>query len=186
MSIPPFRSKKTLKLAACRFLLCHNPQGFYPLDMERIVEIDLNMRFLLLDDISHYYTAPLYVACDQKTIVVENDFYRNPKKKKKLRFWLAYGCASTILHGDLFRALNIHSHDQYLFYLINLPDKAISRFSFQAAYLAGQILAPSREIWLQVDQVTNFSSIAGHLARYFGVSEEFIRFRLRQENLGNL
>lgn len=160
----------------------HWPHGF-PVDVEKIVELELGMEIIPAANLWKGADTEAFLATDFKTIIVDKDIYLEDRLGNKLRFALAHEVGHFVLHRDLFAYYQISSAEEYIRFIREIPDASYRRIELQANLFAANLLMPE-EILLNKfrEKAANqdgVDSVLNEASRYFGVSNEAMKYRLR-------
>lgn len=174
-----------------------------PIDMERVIYEGLNMDIEPRHGVSRLIKIDAYLKSDLTGIVVDYDQYMDDKNRyeRRLRFSFAHEIGHYVLHKYIYNKFEIESPKEYYDFIINIPDYEYRAFEFQANEFAGRLLVPRERLIAELNQVCDeakgygdqgliqadkelfIERTAPRLCRPFGVSEDVIVRRVREETL---
>lgn len=93
-----------------QFLTSYHPRLSLPIPIEEIAEQKLNLRIHEQMNLKKDYDVDGFLISDLTTIFIDFDLYMN--FENRTRFTIAHEIGHFILHGDLFKSLNINSIEE--------------------------------------------------------------------------
>ena len=199
-----YLSKKDLRAEAEKFREQYWPNGVLPVNMEEIIEAKLDLDIEPLHGISELINIDAYLKSDISGIVVDYKQYMDNENRyeRRLRFSFAHETGHYVLHDYIFNNFNIDNPKDYYDFIINAPKEDYRYFEYQANEFAGRLLVPKEELievlgvacdaikekgdeqfLINTDKDIVLLGSAPKLCRPFGVSEEVIIRRVREEGL---
>lgn len=192
MNLPIQRlSYKKIGEIADNFLLQHHPILSLPIPIEEIVEQKLNIKISEKADLRKDYDVEGFLTSDLTTIFLDFDMYI--KYENRARFTIAHEVGHLVLHGEIFKKLNINSIEKLNKFSIDLSEEDYGWLEYQAYSFASQILVPTNlllnELKKGLGKVPSMETpeilipVAQDLLNVFHVSGEVIWRRLQKENI---
>lgn len=188
----PFLPFEVIHQHADEFRLLYGRNKF-PVDVDLIAEkvgLDLepipSLRFL----------CSMEACISNNAKVIFYDMSGNPFR---LKFSIAHELGHFKLHRNEIQYLRPESFDDWSNTIDEIPNHTMDRFEFQANEFAGRLLVPRDKLEGSFELVKNelilmkdffggnyystFSFITPSLAKYFGVSEQVMSKRLKNEDI---
>jgi hypothetical protein len=171
-----------------------------PVPVLDLAEFDLGLELFPKAGMRQAGDIEALLLGDLKTIVVDRDAFMDPRAENRLRFSVAHEIGHLMLHAELFRQLRHASIQQWVEFILSIPETEYDWLESHAYEFAGRLLVPPdalRETFhgaLNVAEQAGFTEwdttgetalgfVANHICRRFGVSAEVIARRLRIEQL---
>ncbi|MCW7467545.1 ImmA/IrrE family metallo-endopeptidase [Leptospira levettii] len=172
----------------------------FPVKIETIIERKLNIEIIPIEGLKNL-DIDAFLTSDMKSICVDEKQYMDDRFSKRLLFSLAHEVGHFILHKVYWKELRIDTLTDYK-NLIETSDSEHWRIlEAEANKFAGNLLVPDYELKIKTGEAAqiiiakssrNFLEDNGELATikstpffetHFGVSEQVILRRLKDENL---
>jgi hypothetical protein len=178
--------------------------GYLPVDILSLVEIDLKLDVIPFDELNNKYNVEAALRVDFTGIYVDAETYEDldhgpPWKLNRLRFSLAHELGHLFMHRDLPQSKNFASLPDFARWVENFDDASPSRKNraeWEAHEFAGRLLVPVDRLQEFYDQFkTSMSSTFPTLpfslrepfcesaAGKFGVNSQVISIRLDREGI---
>lgn len=173
-----------------------------PVDIERVVEATLGIRIIPIESLQSSCDMDGFITKDFKSIYVDEDLYMDDRYYKRVRFTIAHEIGHYILHRSAVDNQKFDSDEDWIKFRMNLDEKELSWFEFQASEFAGRLLVPvdrlveefrnaRKEIlkrnssWnsRQLSDDDLYTLSAPMICKKFDVSADVIERRLRKENI---
>lgn len=188
---PPFLSYKKIGVIADQFLSKYYPTLTLPIPIEEIAESKLGLIITQEMNLKKDFDVDGFLTSDLTTIFIDFDLYL--KYENRTRLTIAHEIGHLILHGDLFRELNINSTEDLNKLIEKVTDEDYRWLEYQAYSFAGQVLVPKQ---LLVKELKNrlgklptsetpevILPILQDLLDVFQVSGEVLLRRLQKEGI---
>lgn len=176
------------------FLKRYHPKLILPIPIENIAEQKLNLKIIQEMNLKKSYDVDGFLTSDLTTIFVDFDLYL--KQESRTRFTIAHEVGHWVLHGKLFRDLEINSAGDLGNLIEKVTDAENQWLEYQAYSFAGQVLVPRdllfNEIKKRVGRVPQLETpeilvpIAQDLLDVFKVSGLVMSRRLEKEKIVKL
>lgn len=172
-----------------------------PVEIELVIE-SLGIRIIPEPDLQKSCDMDGFITKDFKSIYVDEFLYTDERYYKRVRFTLAHELGHYILHRGAIEYQKFEDENDWIKFRMNLDEKDLSWFEFQASEFAGRLLVPvdrlveefrkarheilrNRSSWnskqLSDDDLFSLSSMT--ICKAFDVSADVIERRLRKENI---
>ena len=192
MSLPIQRlSYQKIGQIADQFLANYHPGLSLPIPIEEIAEQKLNLRIHEQMNLKKDYDVDGFLISDLTAIFIDFDLYMN--FENRTRFTIAHEIGHRILHGKIFKQLNINSVDKLNELAIKITDDEYRWLEYQAYSFASQVLVPKdllfAEIKKRIGKIPKLetpevlATIAQDLLNIFQVSGEVMLRRLEKEKI---
>lgn len=188
---PPFLSYKKIGVIADQFLSKYYPTLTLPIPIEEIAESKLGLIITQEMNLKKDFDVDGFLTSDLTIIFIDFDLYL--KHENRTRLIIAHEVGHLILHGDLFRELNINSTEDLNKLIEKVTDEDYRWLEYQAYSFAGQVLVPQQ---LLVKELKNrlgklptsetpevILPILQDLLDVFQVSGEVLLRRLQREGI---
>jgi len=176
---------------ADKFLSKYHPKLSLPIPIEEISEQKLKLKILQEMNLKKEYDVDGFLTSDLTTIFVDFNLYMN--FENRTRFTIAHEIGHLILHGQLFKTLNINSVNDLNSFAEKLTDDEHGWLEYQAYTFASHILVPKNllfeEIKKRIGRVPKLETtevlapIAQDLLETFQVSGDVMLRRFQKENI---
>jgi len=195
--VAPYLPHEKLRVVADEFLGKHHPSGELPVPIERIVEFKLGLDIVPVPGLKNQYDVDAFLTSDSTQIRV--DGFIQAKHDSRYRFSLAHEVAHYLVHQDVFKQLKFSSIKEYKEVILAIPQEEYQWIEYQAYALGGLILVPIKPLSDLFETKTAEAKKAGvdlqtiderarkivesNMGRYFGVSAEVIKRRMKKEKM---
>lgn len=176
---------------ADKFLSKYHPKLSLPIPIEEIAEQKLNLKIVQEMNLKKDYDVDGFLTSDLTIIFIDFDLYLN--FENRTRFTIAHEIGHFILHGELFKKLNINSVDQLNELAVKITDEEYRWLEYQAYSFASHTLVPKQlllnEIKKRIGKIPRLESpeilapIAQDLLNVFQVSGEVMLRRFEKEEI---
>jgi Zn-dependent peptidase ImmA (M78 family) len=199
--LPRFINPSEIKEVFENFRRSHCKESTYPLEIELVVEKKLHLQIIPTAGIRALIGIDAFLRSDFSAIVVDNQEYLDDRHQNRLRFSIAHEVGHFVLHAKTYKEFGIQSASDYVNVIQNLSEKAYSALEWQANQFAGNILVPREDLAvalldarkageharlaskLKDDPEQMLALLTPSISRKFGVSEDVIARRVRDEKL---
>src|SRR3989344_7977184 len=113
-------SYKRIGEIADQFLTNYHPRNSLPIPIEEIAEQKLNLKIHEQINLKKDYDVDGFLISDLTAIFIDFDLYMN--FENRTRFTIAHEIGHRILHGKIFKQLNINSVDKLNELAIKITD----------------------------------------------------------------
>lgn len=176
---------------ADKFLSRYHPKLSLPIPIEEIAEQKLNLKIVQEMNLKKDYDIDGFLTSDLTIIFIDFDLYLN--FENRTRFTIAHEIGHFILHGELFKKLNINSVDQLNELAVKITDEEYRWLEYQAYSFASHTLVPKQlllnEIKKRIGKIPRLEApeilapIAQDLLNVFQVSGEVMLRRFEKEEI---
>lgn len=135
-------SYKRIGEIANQFLRNYHPHLSLPIPIEEIAEQKLNLKIHELINLKKDYDVDGFLISDLTTIFIDFNLYMN--FENRTRFTIAHEIGHFILHGELFKNLNINSIEDLNIFATKLTDEEHGWLEYQAYSFASHVLVPTQ------------------------------------------
>lgn len=199
----PFLPPDKIESIVQKFLSDHWPQDTIPINIYKIAEYNLGLEIIPVPNLFRYTGIEASLLGDGSAIFIDFDQFNNDYYENRLRFSVAHEIGHKVLHSNLYNRTEPEDIDSLLKLFDSIPDKEYHWIETQANQFAGRLLVPTKkliekvntneELIMQIKQSRNENSdgdqiaeyYAHHLNKYFGVSEDVMIIRLKNERIIN-
>jgi hypothetical protein len=195
----PFLSKETCWAAADQFRQRYCPQNEIPVDVLALVEFELDLEIRTITGLKEDADVDALLLGDWKTLILDQQQFLDDRFTNRLRFSIAHELGHFALHKEVFQSIPRASADEWISFMLEMPEKEYGLLEFHANEFAGRLLVPFENLKTQFTSVldelesTGFkrqqlsdehiSYLCVPLAKHFAVSQEVIERRLIKERL---
>jgi hypothetical protein len=195
----PYISRNQCWAAADDFRQQHWPSGNIPVDVLSIVEFELDLEIRVSTGLKEDADVDALLLGDWKTLIVDPKQYMDGRFINRLRFSIAHELGHYVLHKAVFDEIPRHTPEEWMAFMMDIPDKEYSFLEYHANEFAGRLLVPLNELHKQFQDAlreveknglprarltdAHLSFLCNPLSRYFGVSVDVIERRLSKEGL---
>ncbi len=190
----PFLAKQDIWTEADKFRESSWPGKTLPLDMERIIEMELGLTIEPITDLQRELDVDAFLKRDFSGIVVDLECFMDERFRNRFRFSLAHEIGHLALHRDLFDEYPINSIEEWKYFITGIPEEQYKYIEYQANEFAGRLLIPRNVLveeigrclgliedpqlidYLRKDPAAVLSRISPRISRIFGVSDEVAFF----------
>lgn len=148
-----FIPEEEIRLRAEDLLHKYNPSGTIPVDIERIVEIDLGMPIIPVPGLKLAFDIDGWISNDFKTITV--DKYQYEEEINRCRFTIAHEVGHLVLHRKIFEQLKFSTIGEWKYFINNFDPKQYGWLETQAKIFAGHVLVPKEHIGERYKKATD-------------------------------
>lgn len=176
---------------ADKFLSKYHTKLSLPIPIEEIAEQKLNLKIVQEMNLKKDYDIDGFLTSDLTIIFIDFDLYLN--FENRTRFTIAHEIGHFILHGELFKKLNINSVDQLNELAVKITDEEYRWLEYQAYSFASHTLVPKQlllnEIKKRIGKIPRLEApeilapIAQDLLNVFQVSGEVMLRRFEKEEI---
>lgn len=184
-------SYKRIGEIANQFLTTYHPYLSLPIPIEEIAEQKLNLRIHEQMNLKKDYDVDGFLTSDLTTIFIDFNLYMNFENRS--RFTIAHEIGHFVLHGGIFKNLNINSVARLNELAVKITGEEYRWLEFQAYSFASHVLVPRNllfdEIKKRIGKIPELEApevlapIAQDLLNIFQVSGEVILRRLEKEGI---
>lgn len=195
----PFISQQQCWATADQFRRKYWPSGEVPVDVLAIVEFGLNLEIRAITGLKEDADVDALLLGDWKTLIVDQQQYLDDRFINRLRFSIAHELGHFALHKAVFESIPRDNADEWVAFMLNMPEKEYGLLEYHANEFAGRLLLPLEELEIQFKRVlgeaeqkgmsreklsdAHLSYLCIPLAKRFAVSQDVIERRLNKENL---
>jgi hypothetical protein len=158
---PAYLDYEEMRDKADAFLAEHGREGCCPVDIEAIVDVALGIDIAPVSGLKSDHDIDGLIACDGSTIWVDGGIYWSDNPFR-YRFTLAHELGHWLLHRDLLESACFETLDDWQVFLDAFPDKARSRYEFQAYCMGGLLLVQREPLAEQVAATMALAEKAGN------------------------
>ena len=188
---PPRLSYSKIGEIANQFLADYHSTLELPIPIEEIAESKLKLTITQEMNLKKDYDIDGFLTSDLSTIFIDFDLYM--KHENRTRLTIAHEVGHLIIHGKLFKDLNINSTKDLNSIIDQVTDEDYRWLEYQAYSFAGQVLVPKqlliKELEDRLGKVPSSETpevilpILQDLLDVFQVSGEVMLRRLQKENI---
>lgn len=195
----PFISQQQCWAAADQFRQQYWPSGEIPVDVLAVAEFDLNLEIRTITGLKEDADVDALLLGDWKTLIVDQQQYLDDRFINRLRFSIAHELGHYVLHKAVFDTIPRGTADEWIAFMLEMPEKEYGLLEYHANEFAGRLLVPEIELKPQFEKVlleverkgiprnqlsdAHLSYLCIPLAKHFAVSQEVIERRLTKEKL---
>jgi len=195
----PFLSKETCWTAADQFRQRYCPQNEMPVDVLALVEFELDLEIRTITGLKEDADVDALLLGDWKTLILDQQQFLDDRFTNRLRFSIAHELGHFALHKEVFQSIPRASADEWISFMLEMPEKEYGLLEFHANEFAGRLLVPFENLKTQFAAVLDdlesngfkrqqlsdehVSYLCVPLARHFAVSQDVMERRLSKEKL---
>lgn len=198
----PWKDRQDIRRIADGVRSTYWPDRGLPVDAEYIIEFGVRLDIEPLKGLFSEFTIDAWLKLDFTGIIVDENFYLNEKFNNRLRFSFAHELGHFFVHRHLLEGLTFNSLQEWIEFILNIPEKDYGWFEWQANEFAGRLIVPLTELKVYVSTACEIlrqdstllkhlteepdlilSGILPFLCKPFGVSEKVIETRMHNEGL---
>ena len=169
------------------------------MDVLSIVEFNLDLEIRVSTGLKEDADVDALLLGDWKTLIVDHKQYMDSRFINRLRFSIAHELGHYVLHKAVFAEIPRQTPEDWIAFMMDMPDKEYSFLEYHANEFAGRFLVPLNELRQQFEDTlgeveknglprgkladAHLSFLCNPLSRYFGVSVDVIERRLSKEGL---
>ena len=198
---PRFIKKAELARICHQFRREHCAGFDFPLDIELVAEKKLNLHVFPVGGIRALIGIDVFLSWNLSDIVVDFQEYMDDRYQNRLRFSIAHEVGHFVLHAGAYKDVDFRSADDYIDAFERLGENAHRTVEWQSNQFAGLVLVPREELMVSVGKARRLAEkrnltgklkdepgqllalIAQRISREFGVSDQVIDRRVRDERL---
>jgi len=136
----PFRNHDQIREIAADFLRKFHPKHLYPIPIEEIVELSLQIDIIPVPNMHKVFGIDGFLSSDRKSISVDERIYNS--RPGRYRFTLAHEVGHLILHKDIFEMHRFKTIKEWESFVTKFPLGEYNWFEWQAYEFAGLVLVP--------------------------------------------
>lgn len=177
------------------------PEDTLPIDMEKIVERKLGLEIVPEQDMLQERDIDAYLKVDLTGVVVDYDSFMEDRFSTRMRFSYAHEIGHYVLHKEVYAQLPITDPEEWMNFVLTVPEKEYRFLEYQANEFAGRLLVPRSKLIEEVeksvelikatglenhlseDPTSVLGNISTALGKPFGVSFKVIERRVEREKL---
>jgi hypothetical protein len=195
----PFISQQQCWAAADQFRRQYWPSGETPVDVLAVVEFDLDLEIRTITGLKEDADVDALLLGDWKTLILDQQQYLDDRFINRLRFSIAHELGHYVLHKAVFDRIPRGTADEWIEFMLEMPEKEYGLLEYHANEFAGRLLVPEGDLKAQFEKVlieverkgmtrhqlsdAHLSYLCIPLAKHFAVSQEVIERRLTKEKL---
>lgn len=167
--------------------------------MLAIAEFDLDLEIRTITGLKEDADVDALLLGDWNTLIVDRQQYLDDRFINRLRFSIAHELGHYVLHKAVFASIPRGTADEWIAFMLEMPDKEYGLLEYHANEFAGRLLVPLNDLKVEFEKalqevekkgLTRHKLTDAHLsylcippARHFAVSQEVIERRLTKEKL---
>lgn len=177
------------------------PEDTLPIDMEKIVERKLGLEIVPEQDMLQERDIDAYLKVDLTGVVVDYDCFMEDRFSTRMRFSYTHEIGHYVLHKEVYAQLPITDPEEWMNFVLTVPEKEYRFLEYQANEFAGRLLVPRSKLIEEVeksvelikatglenhlseDPTSVLGNISTALGKPFGVSFKVIERRVEREKL---
>ena len=177
------------------------PEDTLPIDMEKIVERKLGLEIVPEQDMLQERDIDAYLKVDLTGVVVDYDSFMEDRFSTRMRFSYTHEIGHYVLHKEVYAQLPITDPEEWMNFVLTVPEKEYRFLEYQANEFAGRLLVPRSKLIEEVeksvelikatglenhlseDPTSVLGNISTALGMPFGVSFKVIERRVEREKL---
>ena len=177
----PFIPAKEIKRRVEEFLQRYNPTMQIPVDIERIVEIDLGIEIRPVASLKTAFDIDGWLSRDMSTITVDKHQY--DEVENRCRFTIAHELGHLILHREIYKQLEFENIDGWKKLILGFDPKKYGMLETQANIFAGNVLMPRKTLLERFSRQIETIREMGFNSNQFNLDllNEYICRRLAEE-----
>jgi len=195
----PFIDQQQCLNDAEKFRQAYWPSGEIPLDVLAIAEFNLDLEIRTITGLKEDSDVDALLLGDWKTLIVDHQQYLDDRFINRLRFSIAHELGHYALHKAVFNDIPRGTADEWIAFMLEIPDKEYGLLEYHANEFAGRLLVPVNDLKVEFERALQEVEQKGmarhnltdaHLSylcippsRHFAVSQEVIERRLTKEKL---
>lgn len=195
----PFISQQQCWAAADQFRQQYWPSREIPVDVLAVAEFDLDLEIRTITGLKEDADVDALLLGDWKTLIVDQQQYLDDRFINRLRFSIAHELGHFVLHKAVFESIPRGTADEWIAFMLEMPEKEYGMLEYHANEFAGRLLVPLDEMKAPFETVlveverqgmsrgilsdAHLSYLCIPLAKHFAVSQDVIERRLTKEKL---
>jgi len=185
--------------AADQFREQYCPQSEMPVDVLALVEFELDLEIRTITGLKEDADVDALLLGDWKTLILDQQQFLDDRFTNRLRFSIAHELGHFALHKEVFQSIPRKNADEWISFMLEMPEKEYGLLEFHSNEFAGRLLIPFENLKTQFAAVLDdlesngfkrqqlsdehISYLCVPLAKHFAVSQEVIERRLIKERL---
>ena len=199
IKVPRF-SKDEIEANAQKFRRKYWKDQKEPIDIDRIVEIDLRMNIDPVKNLLNDLEIDAFISKDLRTITIDYDIYDLPRNENRRRLSISHEVGHLSLHFEIYKQITFESPEDWRDFIESIPAEEYGLFEYQAYEFAGRLLLPKNDLITAIEterstiesknlisKVSDLDSVIDYathkLARSFKVSKSVVDKRIKSEKL---
>jgi len=170
-----------------------------PVDVLALVEFELDLEIRTITGLKEDADVDALLLGDWKTLILDQQQFLDDRFTNRLRFSIAHELGHFALHKEVFQSIPRKSADEWISFMLEMPEKEYGLLEFHANEFAGRLLVPIENLKTQFAAVLDdlesngferqqlsdehVSYLCVPLARHFAVSQDVMERRLSKEKL---
>lgn len=187
----PELTRAEIAKAAYLFRQKHRPEKPSPLDVMRILEIDLRIRIIPSPGLEVPANTNALISADWKNLIIDLNQYMDERYDRRTNFSVAHELGHFVLHKDLYEQLEINDIKAFYRFFSEVPEETYQQIEYQANEFAGNLMVPTKELSDAVQEITEKVksreispfAISEFMCNRFGVSGEVVIIRIAKEKI---
>jgi Zn-dependent peptidase ImmA (M78 family) len=196
-----YLTKEEIRSISEKFRNTYWDRETIPVNIEHIIEHGLHLEVIPVHGIRQFEKIDAYLKSDRSGIVVDIEQYMDVQGRyeNRLRFSLAHEIGHYMLHGYIYKKFAIDTPQEYIDFVMSLPENEYKSIEWQANEFAGSLLVPRTRLFQEIEIAQERLKLKGlsHLwdsnreqvlvsmsptiGRVFGVSDDVIERRINEE-----
>ena len=197
LKVPHITRQKAERVAE-EFLTQHHPSRSLPVPIDLLAEKACNLDIVPCTGVDEVVDGHGFLASDLHTIYVDWGVYHH-RISHRYRSTVAHELGHLLMHAAVYQSLCFECLDEYLDFIREVDEEALSWLETHANWFMGFVLVPGQDLRRLLDEkLVAWASAAGQsaalspavtdrivrsLAQDFCVSSGMIKTRLRQDKL---
>jgi hypothetical protein len=145
----PFLSKEICWAAADQFRERYCPQNEIPIDVLALVEFELNLEIRTITGLKEDADVDALLLGDWKTLILDQQQFLDDRFTNRLRFSIAHELGHFALHKEVFQSIPRKNADEWISFMLEMPEKEYGLLEFHANEFAGRLLVPIENLKTQ-------------------------------------
>lgn len=137
---------------ASEFLKKYHPSGAVPIPIEDIVELQLNIRIVLINGLVRDFGVNAFITQSFETVVIDESMYM--RQPERIRFTIAEEVGHLFLHRTWYKKSGPKDAGDYLAWQAQIDGKLFDYIERQARTFASMVLMPEEVIVKYWDEFT--------------------------------
>ena len=178
---PPFRTLQEIQNAVDALRTVYQILQETPIDCEAFAELDLEIEIIPAKGLRERVDADAFITRDFKSILIDDEYFTNPKMRTRNNFSIAHELGHLFLHKEYFEAMCPgDSDEEWMDFMLDMDDATHVRLEWQANTFASLLLMPRASVigFLKNPPVTLIG-----MGRAFGVSPKAVEKRLGMDDV---
>lgn len=195
----PYISQQDCWARADAFRAKYWPSDEIPVDILDIAELELELEIRPVPRLRFDADVDALLLGNWTTLLVDHQQYMEDRFLNRLKFIIAHELGHLVLHRDTFLEIPRESPEEWIAFMLGMPDEQYSFLEYHANEFAGRLLVPLEKLSHEFEGVLSFAQrnglprqtldeshlqyLCNPLAKSFGVSQDVIERRLTREGL---